>query len=63
MENTEKWLCPQVKLDEDDLTFFIDNYKAACAIYAANLRLTMRDGWKVSMHLKNFDFPVIESLL
>lgn len=48
-----------VNLDEDDLTFFIDNYKAATAICAANLRFSMRDGWKiqikVSAHMPYID--------
>lgn len=43
-------ICYQIKLEEDDLTFFIDNYKTASAICGANLRLSMRDGWKVFVY-------------
>lgn len=36
-----------VKLEEDDMTFFVDNHKTANSIYSSNFRLQMRDGWKV----------------
>lgn len=31
------------------MTFYVDNQETAQAIYTANLRLQMRDGWKVNM--------------
>ncbi len=36
-----------MKLEDDDMTFFVDNYKTAQSINNANLRLQMADGWKV----------------
>lgn len=39
----------QVKVEDDDMIFYIDNLETAQAIYGANLKLQMKDGWKVSL--------------
>ncbi|XKL64931.1 hypothetical protein PGB90_005017 [Kerria lacca] len=38
-----------VKMEEDDMTFFVDNYKTAQCLYTANLKIQMRDGWKIQI--------------
>ncbi|XP_065202068.1 nuclear RNA export factor 1 [Planococcus citri] len=41
-----------VKIEEDDMTFYVDNAKTANSINSANFRLQMGDGWKVQIKVK-----------
>uniref|UniRef100_UPI00397FF342 hypothetical protein n=1 Tax=Salmonella sp. s57402 TaxID=3159695 RepID=UPI00397FF342 len=48
-----------VKLEEDDLTFFVDNHKTASALLGANFRIQMRDGWKMQIKVES-RMPFVE---